>query len=282
MCCLSGVKYEQVVRPSPELSAAHLRPVDAHGVDLVALAALARGLEDQLLAIGREVRLGVLAAEGELLDVGQMQLLGRLGRRRQGRRRPLLRHQAGGHDHRDSHTNPQFHSLSILHHNAITVGSQFTGSRVHRFTGSRFTGHRFTGSRFAGHASERDDNDEALEPARAIAAAIADAGGRAWVVGGFVRDRLLGLDPKDLDLEVFGIAASGSAGAACPVRAGRAGRTELSGLQGRRDRRGAAAARVEDGPRPSKASPSRATRRCRLPTRRAGATSRSTPSASTR
>jgi len=50
--------------------------------------------------------------------------------------------------------------------------------------------------------------DEALEPARAIAREVADAGGRAWVVGGFVRDRLLGLDPKDLDLEVFGIAAA--------------------------------------------------------------------------
>ena len=51
-------------------------------------------------------------------------------------------------------------------------------------------------------------NDEALEPARAIAREVADAGGRAWVVGGFVRDRLLGLDPKDLDLEVFGIPAA--------------------------------------------------------------------------
>ena len=30
----------------------------------------------------------------------------------------------------------------------------------------------------------------------------------AWIVGGFVRDRLLGLDPKDLDLEIFGIAAA--------------------------------------------------------------------------
>ena len=46
----------------------------------------------------------------------------------------------------------------------------------------------------------------ALASARAIAQAVADAGGRAWVVGGFVRDRLRGLDPKDLDLEIFGIA----------------------------------------------------------------------------
>ena len=39
-----------------------------------------------------------------------------------------------------------------------------------------------------------------------IAAAVRDAGGRALVVGGWVRDRLLGRRSKDLDLEVFGIA----------------------------------------------------------------------------
>jgi tRNA nucleotidyltransferase (CCA-adding enzyme) len=32
-------------------------------------------------------------------------------------------------------------------------------------------------------------------------------GGRAWVVGGFVRDRLLGIDAKDLDLEIFAVPA---------------------------------------------------------------------------
>jgi tRNA nucleotidyltransferase (CCA-adding enzyme) len=40
----------------------------------------------------------------------------------------------------------------------------------------------------------------------AIATAIRDRGGRALIVGGWVRDRLLGRDAKDLDLEVFGIA----------------------------------------------------------------------------
>ena len=47
----------------------------------------------------------------------------------------------------------------------------------------------------------------ALDLARAIRA----AGGRALIVGGWVRDRLLGLeerDAKDVDLEVFGIAAN--------------------------------------------------------------------------
>jgi tRNA nucleotidyltransferase (CCA-adding enzyme) len=45
-----------------------------------------------------------------------------------------------------------------------------------------------------------------LETARSIAATVRDAGGRAFIVGGWVRDRLLGHPSKDLDLEVFGIA----------------------------------------------------------------------------
>lgn len=40
-----------------------------------------------------------------------------------------------------------------------------------------------------------------------IAAHVRDRGGRALVVGGFVRDQLLGRESKDLDLEVFGIPA---------------------------------------------------------------------------
>lgn len=44
-----------------------------------------------------------------------------------------------------------------------------------------------------------------LDLARAIARLVRDHGGRALVVGGFVRDMLLGRDSKDLDLEVFGI-----------------------------------------------------------------------------
>jgi tRNA nucleotidyltransferase (CCA-adding enzyme) len=42
--------------------------------------------------------------------------------------------------------------------------------------------------------------------AQRIAAAVRDAGGRALCVGGFTRDRLLGLPSKDLDIEVFGVA----------------------------------------------------------------------------
>ncbi len=43
-----------------------------------------------------------------------------------------------------------------------------------------------------------------LDLARAIAAAVRDAGGRALVVGGWVRDRLRGHPSKDIDVEVFG------------------------------------------------------------------------------
>jgi tRNA nucleotidyltransferase (CCA-adding enzyme) len=42
---------------------------------------------------------------------------------------------------------------------------------------------------------------------QAIAAAIRDRGGRGLLVGGCVRDELLGRAPKDLDLEVFGVPA---------------------------------------------------------------------------
>jgi tRNA nucleotidyltransferase (CCA-adding enzyme) len=47
-----------------------------------------------------------------------------------------------------------------------------------------------------------------VETATAIAEAVRSRGGRALLVGGWVRDRLLGIDSKDVDLEVFGIAAA--------------------------------------------------------------------------
>ena len=49
------------------------------------------------------------------------------------------------------------------------------------------------------------DPESVLPLACDIADAVRRAGGRALVVGGFVRDRLLGHLSKDLDLEVFGI-----------------------------------------------------------------------------
>jgi tRNA nucleotidyltransferase (CCA-adding enzyme) len=50
-----------------------------------------------------------------------------------------------------------------------------------------------------------NDLDVIAVQARALAAAIHAAGGRALLVGGWVRDRLLGRPSKDIDLEVFGL-----------------------------------------------------------------------------
>jgi len=51
------------------------------------------------------------------------------------------------------------------------------------------------------------DNASALDRATAIAGAVRVLGGRALIVGGWVRDRLLGRPSKDIDLEVFGVPA---------------------------------------------------------------------------
>ena len=48
-----------------------------------------------------------------------------------------------------------------------------------------------------------------LNKVREIATAVRDAGGRALVVGGWVRDRLMARASKDIDVEVYGVDASG-------------------------------------------------------------------------
>ena len=48
-------------------------------------------------------------------------------------------------------------------------------------------------------------NDKNLQMARLIAEKVSNAGGRAYYVGGFVRDSLLGIESKDIDLEIHGI-----------------------------------------------------------------------------
>ncbi len=50
-------------------------------------------------------------------------------------------------------------------------------------------------------------NASSIARAQAMAQAVRQAGGRALIVGGWVRDRLLGRPSKDIDLEVFGVAA---------------------------------------------------------------------------
>jgi tRNA nucleotidyltransferase (CCA-adding enzyme) len=48
---------------------------------------------------------------------------------------------------------------------------------------------------------------DSVDIARRIALAVKDAGGRAFIVGGWVRDRLLNRPTKDVDIEVFGVPA---------------------------------------------------------------------------
>jgi tRNA nucleotidyltransferase (CCA-adding enzyme) len=48
-------------------------------------------------------------------------------------------------------------------------------------------------------------SSSSLDRARAVATAVRNAGGRALIVGGWVRDRLLGRESKDIDIEVFGV-----------------------------------------------------------------------------
>lgn len=48
---------------------------------------------------------------------------------------------------------------------------------------------------------------DSVSRARDIAAAVRAAGGRAFFVGGWVRDRIMGRESKDVDVEVFGLPA---------------------------------------------------------------------------
>ncbi|MDQ6971722.1 MAG: HDIG domain-containing protein [Mariprofundaceae bacterium] len=51
----------------------------------------------------------------------------------------------------------------------------------------------------------KDEVRKLPEALHRVCRSIAQAGGRAWLVGGSVRDMLLGHPPKDFDLEVFGL-----------------------------------------------------------------------------
>ena len=51
--------------------------------------------------------------------------------------------------------------------------------------------------------------EQDLALSKDIAALVADAGGRAYYVGGFVRDGLMGVACKDIDIEVYGISPDG-------------------------------------------------------------------------
>lgn len=50
-------------------------------------------------------------------------------------------------------------------------------------------------------------SNDSLDRVQQIAEAVREAGGRALIVGGWVRDRLMGRESKDVDIEVFGVPA---------------------------------------------------------------------------
>lgn len=50
-----------------------------------------------------------------------------------------------------------------------------------------------------------ENSDKNLIMAKKIAAAVSKAGGRAYFAGGFVRDRLMGIESKDIDIEIHDI-----------------------------------------------------------------------------
>ncbi len=49
--------------------------------------------------------------------------------------------------------------------------------------------------------------ESSLSRAKGIAETVRHTGGRALIVGGWVRDHLLGYESKDIDIEVFGLPA---------------------------------------------------------------------------
>jgi hypothetical protein len=63
------------------------------------------------------------------------------------------------------------------------------------------------GSGGTGGSSPAKGSKGALDRVQPILQALTKSGGTPYVVGGFVRDRILGLDSKDLDIEVHGLAA---------------------------------------------------------------------------
>ena len=108
--------------------------------------------------------------------------------------------------------------------------------RIHRVDGHEVAQQLTEGVGRNGHAGcsttqasaarrkRMNSQPSSLGPVTAVAEAVRAAGGRALVVGGWVRDRLLGRESKDLDIEVFGLP-----GAVLHDVLGRLGRVEPVG-----------------------------------------------------
>ena len=65
--------------------------------------------------------------------------------------------------------------------------------------------------------------DRNRDMARRIAVEVARQGGRVYYVGGLVRDRLLGRESKDIDIEVHGVTPQ----ALCAILDGLGERTQM-------------------------------------------------------
>ena len=112
----------------------------------------------------------------------------------------------------------------------------------------------------------------------ALARRVQDAGGRALIVGGWVRDRLMGRVVERHRSRGLRPLRAGTTGGAGGIRHGQHCRRELYRLQGCRHRRRAARGANRRRGAATAASRSRAIRICRLPKRPGGATSPSTRS----
>ena len=82
---------------------------------------------------------------------------------------------------------------------------------------SRVKGHRTKVTLDFVPPLDADSEEPVLRCARQVAAAAHSAGGRALIVGGWVRDRLMRRRSKDLDIEIFGIEQDRVMGLLTPI-----------------------------------------------------------------
>ena len=103
--------------------------------------------------------------------------------------------------------------------------------------------------------SDANARPMSIETATAIAQLVREHGGRALVVGGWVRDRLLGRPGKDVDVEVYGLPAPRLKALLETLAPVNTVGESFTVYKVARRRRVAAAPRVEDRPRAQGASP---------------------------
>ncbi len=219
---------ERAGRPAlPVADAMEAAAIGFHGVDLVALAAVARRLENEVLAVEREVRLRILAAIRERPHVRKVHSRAVSGPAPAPRPDPTT---LPGPSARPPPQSPARHARSLR-----TTRTSSSERRYHRVDVPS-----------PAWATPRLRRCQSLAPSRKRSR---NQSGRAIIVGGFVRDRLLGLGCEGSRPRGLRRRRRPAARAACPVRARPGRRTEFSGLQGGPHRRLAAPQGVENRPR---------------------------------